>query len=65
MSEMKRVGFIFSEILDRNIEIYCAATGTQKSELARKLLEDFLRSQGFDNPSKELCQSLPELIRHG
>jgi hypothetical protein len=51
-NKVKRVGFILSETLDRNIEIFCAATGTPKTALAKHLFVNFLEHNGFSNPAE-------------
>ncbi len=50
LKRAKRVGFILSETLDRNIEIYCAASGTPKTALANHVFANFLEQQGFSRP---------------
>ena len=48
--KIKRVAFIMDEVLDKNIEIYCAATGSKKSDIARRIFINFLKEQGFTDP---------------
>jgi hypothetical protein len=42
-----RTTIVLPMALDRNLEIYCAKTGSGKSKLIEKLLFDFLSAKGF------------------
>lgn len=42
-----RTTVVVPEALDRNLALWCAKTGSTKSDIITRLLSDFLSSEGF------------------
>lgn len=49
VSEKKiRITLFMTEIVDKNLELYCMATAKTKTEVVNSTLAQFLREQGID-----------------
>ena len=47
-SRTVRIGAVVTEILDKNLEVYCLKVGISKQEAFKAALREFLQKNGMD-----------------